>query len=225
MAAAARFVELASFAMATQVPKPSAKRQRLAAEAERRANEELSESGLINSHMPNVLVQFKSGQDDTFLGPTISLPAQVGQAEMAKLVNELRRQDRMQNKKSEDDDDEDIPYAFHVLLASSADATSSQPTRISINTSLQSDVLNSTVAKQLGIGMEDSLTIVFEPQAVFRVRAVTRCSSTLSGHGSPILCCSFSPSGLLLATGAGDKVCRIWDMDTETPLHLSLIHI
>ena len=82
MAAAARFVELASFAMATQVPKPSAKRQRLAAEAERRANEELSESGLINSHMPNVLVQFKSGQDDTFLGPTISLPAQVGQAEM-----------------------------------------------------------------------------------------------------------------------------------------------
>ena len=218
-AAAARFVELASSAMATQVPKPSAKRQRLAAEAERRENEQLSERGLLNSNMPNVLVQFKSGQDDTFLGPTISLPAQVGQAEMAKLVNELRRQDRMQNKKWEDDDDEDIPYAFHVLLASTAEATPSQPTRISINTSLQSDVLNSAVAKQLGIGMEDSLTIVFEPQAVFRVRAVTRCSSTLSGHGSPILCCSFSPSGLLLATGAGDKVCRIWDMDTETPLH------
>lgn len=56
IAAAVRFVELASSAMATQVPKPSAKRQRLAAEAERRENEQLSESGLLNSNMSNVLV-------------------------------------------------------------------------------------------------------------------------------------------------------------------------
>lgn len=197
------------------MPKPSAKRQRLAAEAEQRANDELSQSGLMNSNMSNVLVQFQSGQDETFLGPTISLPAQVGQAEMTKLVNELRRQARRQH--SADEDDEDIPYAFHVVLPPK-DGTQ-QATRISINTSLQDDVLGSAVAKQLGVGMEESLTVVFEPQAVFRVRAVTRCSSTLSGHGSPILCCSFSPSGMLLATGAGDKVCRIWDMDSETPLH------
>ena len=212
--------------MATQVPKPSAKRQRRAAEAEKRANEELSESGMLNSNMSSVLVQFRSGQDDTFLGPTISLPAQVGQAEMAKLVNELSRQARSQRGRTETgageqddvDEDEDIPYAFHVLLRET-DTSMSEPTRVPIHNSLHDDVMNSAVAKKLGISMEDSLTIVFEPQAVFRVRAVTRCSSTLSGHGSPILCCSFSPSGLLLATGAGDKVCRIWDMDTEMPLH------
>ncbi len=28
---------------------------------------------------------------------------------------------------------------------------------------------------------EDVLTIVYQPQAIFRVRAVTRCTSTLSG--------------------------------------------
>ncbi|KOS15013.1 rsa4-wd-repeat protein involved in ribosome biogenesis [Malassezia pachydermatis] len=203
--------------MATQVPKPSAKRQRLAAQAEQRANEELSSSGLLNATMSSVLVQFQSGQDDSFLGPTLSLPAGAGQAEMAKLVNELRRQLR-QKEKRDDEDDEDVPYTFHVLL-NKADAPTSQPTRININTSIHDDVLTSSVAKQLGISAEDSLTIVFEPQAVFRVRAVTRCSSTLAGHGSPILCCAFSPSGQLLATGAGDKVCRLWDMDTETPMH------
>lgn len=29
---------------------------------------------------------------------------------------------------------------------------------------------------------EESITIVYQPQAVFKVRAVTRCSSTLSGR-------------------------------------------
>lgn len=57
------------------------------------------------------------------------------------------------------------------------------------------------------------------PQAVFRVRPATRCSSTLSGHFSPILCTSFSPTGNLLATGSGDNTARLWDLNTETPSH------
>jgi len=203
--------------MATQVPKPSAKRQRLAAEAERRANEALAESGMLNANLSSVLVQFRSGQDDSFLGTTLSLPAGAGQAEMSQLVNELRRQAHPRQKG--DDDDEDVPYSFHVLLNRADAAPSTQPTRIPIQESLHRDVLNSATAQKLGLSAEDSITVVFEPQAVFRVRAVTRCSSTLAGHGSPILCCAFSPSGQLLATGAGDKVCRLWDMDTETPMH------
>jgi ribosome assembly protein 4 len=41
----------------------------------------------------------------------------------------------------------------------------------------------------------------------------------LSGHASPILCSSSSPTGTLLATGAGDKTARIWDVESEMPLH------
>lgn len=202
--------------MATQVPVPSAKRQRLAADAARREEEALAASGSMNATMSSVLVQFQSGQDESYLGSTLSLPASAGQAEMGKIVNELRRQLKL--KGDDEDEDEEIPYTFHVLLAPSPEAPS-QPTRINITDSLHESVLQSAVAKRLGLSSEDSLTVVFEPQAVFRVRAVSRCSSTLSGHASPILCCAFSPSGQLLATGAGDKTCRLWDMDTETPLH------
>lgn len=40
-----------------------------------------------------------------------------------------------------------------------------------------------------------------------------------SGHSSPILCASFSPTGNLLATGSGDTHVRLWDLFTETPSH------
>jgi len=56
------------------------------------------------------------------------------------------------------------------------------------------------------------------------VRPATRCSSTLSGHSSPILCASFSPTGKLLATGSGDNNARLWDLDTETPSHVLAGH-
>jgi ribosome assembly protein 4 len=81
-------------------------------------------------------------------------------------------------------------------------------------------------------------TIECEPEAVFRVREITRCSSSLdgalfflflplfpssyllffpTGHASPILCASFSPTGRYLATGSGDNTCRLWNLDSETP--------
>ncbi|PKI84925.1 ribosome assembly [Malassezia vespertilionis] len=201
--------------MATQVPKLSAKRQRLALQAEQRENEELAESGQLNATMSSVLVQFRSGQDDRYLGSTLSLPAGAGQAEMGNIVNQLREASK---EKKEDEDDDEIQYTFHVLLPPSPE-NPSQPTRINITKNLHEDVLISSIAKKLGVSAEDSLTVVFEPQAVFRVRAVHRCSSTMSGHASPILCCSFSPTGQLLATGAGDRTCRLWDMDAEMPLH------
>jgi ribosome assembly protein 4 len=47
----------------------------------------------------------------------------------------------------------------------------------------------------------------------------TRSSDASSGHSSPILCASFSPTGNLLATGSGDASARLWDLFTETPSH------
>lgn len=60
----------------------------------------------------------------------------------------------------------------------------------------------------------------YTPQAVFRVRAVSRCSASISGHGEAILATAFSPAtSSIMATGAGDNTARMWDCDTGTPLH------
>jgi ribosome assembly protein 4 len=63
------------------------------------------------------------------------------------------------------------------------------------------------------------MTILYQPQAVFRVRAVGRCTASLNGHTEAILSVSFSPDGTQLATGSGDTTVRIWDLNTETPQH------
>lgn len=46
-----------------------------------------------------------------------------------------------------------------------------------------------------------------------------------TGHSSPILCASFSPTGNLLATGSGDTAARLWDLNTETPSHVLTGHV
>ena len=93
---------------------------------------------------------------------------------------------------------------------------SSAPTRIAITKSIETDILSNN---SYGFSPEDKFIIYCSPQAVFRVRPATRCSSTLSGHGSPILCAAFSPTGDSLATGSGDCTARLWDLNTETPSH------
>lgn len=62
------------------------------------------------------------------------------------------------------------------------------------------------------------MTVVFQPQAVFRVAAVSRCTSSLAGHEECILSLAFSPDGRRLASGSGDTTVRFWDLSTETPL-------
>jgi ribosome assembly protein 4 len=65
---------------------------------------------------------------------------------------------------------------------------------------------------------ESTLTLLAEPQAVFRVQAVTRMAHKISGHGEAILSSQFSPkTSSRLATGSGDCTARIWDTNTGTP--------
>lgn len=128
-----------------------------------------------------------------------------------------------------------MPFSFHIALPTDA-ATPGAPTRIAISKSIEEDVLSHS---SQAFTSEDVFVIRCSPQAVFRVRPATRCSSTLSGlsfwskptkactltrlypgHTSPILCASFSPTGNLLATGSGDCNARLWDLFTETPSHV-----
>lgn len=62
------------------------------------------------------------------------------------------------------------------------------------------------------------------PQAVYRVRAVTRCSSSIPGHSEPVISVAFSCDGRRLASGSGDTTVRFWDVTTETPLHTCRAH-
>ncbi|VVB13457.1 unnamed protein product [Arabis nemorensis] len=50
------------------------------------------------------------------------------------------------------------------------------------------------------VSVEKVLKIVYQEQAVFRIRPVNRCSQTIAGIGS------------------GDNTVRLWDLNTETPM-------
>ena len=108
-----------------------------------------------------------------------------------------------------------LPYSFHIVPKPSATGTTTA--RVTINNSILTDALKAPSTSSATFSPEDVFELICEPQAVFRVRSVGRCSATLSGHASPILCCAQSPTGRYAATGSGDAACRIWDMETETP--------
>jgi len=60
----------------------------------------------------------------------------------------------------------------------------------------------------LQVSVEGVLRIVFQPQALFRVRAVTRCSAAMAGHTESVLAVQFSPDGKRMASGSGDSTVR-----------------
>ena len=62
--------------------------------------------------------------------------------------------------------------------------------------------------------VESILKIVYQPQALFRVRPVTRCSSAIPGHAEAVLSVAFSPDGKNLASGSGDTTVRMWNHET-----------
>ncbi|KAF8625526.1 hypothetical protein AX17_006838 [Amanita inopinata Kibby_2008] len=155
----------------------------------------------------NVVVQFVSDDDGSSLAPAVNIPANLTREALEALVNKLKPQD-----------DDPVPFAFHVAFPEEITASAPQgvPTRVVVSNSIETDVLSHPSG---AFTPEDILIVRCTPQSVFRVRPATRCSSTLSGHSSPILCASFSPMGNLLATGSGDTTARLWNLDTETPSH------
>ncbi|KAJ1642400.1 ribosome assembly [Coemansia asiatica] len=120
-------------------------------------------------------------------GPPLSLPADISSEQLCILINKFL------------ENDETHPYSFYV-------------DNKEIVRSVEKDILEGDKRSA-----EDTLTIVYQPQAFFKVRAVTRCSSSLTGHTEAVLSVSFSPDGSQLASGSGDTTVRIWDLGTETP--------
>ncbi|TFK68735.1 WD40 repeat-like protein [Pluteus cervinus] len=153
----------------------------------------------------NIVVQFVSEDDGQALAPAVNIPANTPREGLELLLNKLTK------------DEDPVPFSFHVALPDDAKTASGAPTRVVISKSIEADILEHPSD---AFSTEGILIVHCAPQSVFRVRPATRCSSTLSGHGSPILCASFSPTGNLLATGSGDTTARLWDLNTELPSHV-----
>ncbi|KAL8283370.1 hypothetical protein RQP46_005780 [Phenoliferia psychrophenolica] len=183
--------------MSTQIPPPP-KRVRLTPSANTR--DPLAPA-------PTIVAQFKNAADGSLLGPPLSLPADTTREGLELLVNNLRGTSA-----------DPLPFSFHLNLPAAplkeGETAPEEVPRIAIHNSVHQDLL---LKHSSLVSTEDVFIIECEPEAVFRVREITRCSSSLDGHASPILCASFSPTGKLLATGSGDNTCRLWNLDTETP--------
>ncbi|KCV67521.1 hypothetical protein H696_06040 [Fonticula alba] len=96
------------------------------------------------------------------------------------------------------DNDEALPYSFYVD---------------------QDEIIGTLqqVVEKQGLTTEEAVTVLYQPQATFRVRAVTRCSASIPGHAEAVLSVAFSPDGSRLASGSGDTTVRFWDITTQTP--------
>jgi ribosome assembly protein 4 len=125
--------------------------------------------------------------DDEALGPHIDIPLNSTVEQMEQIINQLL-----------ENGDEVNPYTFYV---EETEVTGDLAERVS----------------SLGLSTETTLKVKFQPQAVFRVRPVTRCTDTMPGHTEAVLHVSFSPDGLQLASGGGDACVRFWDVNTATP--------
>lgn len=65
------------------------------------------------------------------------------------------------------------------------------------------------------VSTEAVLRVSYQPLAVFRVRPVTRCTSTMPGHTEAVLHVSYSPDGSMLASGGGDMTVRLVDVGLQ----------
>ncbi|KAJ4344571.1 ribosome assembly [Didymosphaeria variabile] len=178
--------------MATQFPPPSKrqKREAIAASSTQAPTESIPD-GSIRIRF----VDQSTGTSGTL--PVLTVPlSQATTTNLNLLLNSLK--DQL--------DDDAIPYRFYH--GESPEALGDKE-----------DVYNSLV-KPGRVTAEEEVVLQYAPQAVFRVKAVSRCAAAVSGHGDNILAVQFSPkNSSRMASGSGDKTVRIWDCDTGTPAH------
>jgi ribosome assembly protein 4 len=127
-------------------------------------------------------------------GSLLQLPVDITPDQLNHLVNEILT------------NEEPLPYSFYV-------------DEQELVGSIQTDVI-----EKMQKSPEEIITIKYSPQALFKVRTVTRCSSSMQGHTEAVVNIQFSPDGNNLASGSGDTTVRFWDLTTETPKFTGTSH-
>ncbi|KAJ1508698.1 hypothetical protein HMI55_000278 [Coelomomyces lativittatus] len=126
--------------------------------------------------------------EEILMDPALNLAIEQGlptnyNFEIYKTIHQIKKFNIQRGTK-----DTPLPYSFfinHQELRHSIDIDVIQPHQVST---------------------ESLITIVYQPQAMFRVRPVTRCGATLPGHTEAVLSVQFSPDGTQLASGSGTYI-------------------
>lgn len=140
----------------------------------------------------NVTISFKSGDTDEVVGGSIRVPLNISSKQLGQLLNQLQK------------NEDEVPYEF---------AVADDKGGVDITGTLAQAVLEPGLRTT-----EDHMTVVYTPQAVFKVKPVTRSSFAIAGHGATILAAKFSPVlSSRMVSGSGDLTAKIWDCDTHTP--------
>ena len=177
--------------MATAIPPPSKKQRREQTAAVLAAA--TSATQINKPAAPAIVVQFTSAGDGRPLGAPIRLPADTDTAGLELLANQLRKAQRkldiLEKRRlqpeedldnEEDDLDETVPYTFRVAISSKSQEENKPPESALVT----KDLCEVITKHDKTLSVEDVLQVVCEPEAIFKVRQVTRCSSSLSGQSS-----------------------------------------
>ncbi|KAJ4297375.1 ribosome assembly [Collariella sp. IMI 366227] len=183
--------------MATIAPPPS-KRQRR--EEIERTQTQQDVAPLLATDLGSFKANFVDS-DGNQMADVIEINfADASEKNVSTLLNTLLERDR----------EDFTPYRFRIHIPGKDIIVDQYPT----------DLLGLLQKHGVTNPFETTITLSAEPQAVFKVHAVSRLAHRIPGHGQPILSCQFSPiSSSRLATGSGDNTARIWDTDSGTPKH------
>ena len=160
-------------------------------------------------------------EDGAPTGPKVQLQVGIETTQMEVLVNKLLQQD--ENK---------VPYSFFLdgeeitvdNLERHLHAKTSQEYLEKMKKEGRRVTPKHLEEVKTKVDAERVYEITYRPQAVFKVRSLTRCTSSLSGHSEAVLVCAFSPDSEILATGSGDATIRLWDLNTQTPMATLTAH-
>eukprot|EP00667_Euglena_gracilis_P007917 EG_transcript_7998 len=169
--------------------------------------EDVAES---SGEVKHIIAQF-APQDGEPVGPQLHIPVNITVAQLDELLNKLMGNDDPQPYSYYINESEVLDNIAELLLAKQREEWADNMLKKGKRFKKED-----TSKIKLKVPTEEVFKIIFRPQAVFKVRAVTRCTSTLSGHSEAVLVCSFSPDGEKLVTGSGDCTIRVWDLFTET---------
>jgi len=186
--------------------------------ATKRARTGDSPSTTAGEEQKRIIIQFRD-PDSRISGPEIDVALDTDRKALAELLNKLLEAESTGEK----DVNEKQEYNFEISGSEERFVQTEDAHGNVVREKLEDEgftaSVDSTIAaafdKLKDVSAEQTLYVTYFPLAVFRVRPVTRCSSSMEGHAEAVLCARFSPDCTQLVTGSGDTTLRLWDLNTE----------